>query len=248
MEERFNAEMFINHICRKRNIQISDFNLAPVVVTSWSKRFVEDFASIINAEKFSIQLFDATPIYTGKINEKKCSVVGARVGASTMVMHLEEIVACGAKIIINVGFAGSLQVSNPVGSIIIPTDCISEEGTSQHYWNGEKTCDKELSEILYSHCKSAGLTVSSGKLWTTDAPYRELISKIHEYIKAGVLGVDMETSAVYSFGKYKDIRICNILVVTDELWTDWNPDFSSPLVSEGLKKLLSIVHDTIKDL
>ena len=45
---------------------------------------------------------------------------------------------------------------------------------------------------------------------------------ITRHAKAGVLGIDMETSAMYRVAEHRGVAVCNMLIVSDELWTDWN--------------------------
>ena len=47
---------------------------------------------------------------------------------------------------------------------------------------------------------------------------RETLDKITNYHNQGVLGVDMETSAMYTLGQVRNVEVCNLLVVSDELW------------------------------
>jgi purine-nucleoside phosphorylase len=58
--------------------------------------------------------------------------------------------------------------------------------------------------------------------WTTDGFYREMTDDIASHMESGILGIDMETSAMYRVAEHRDVTCCNILVVSDELWTDWN--------------------------
>ena len=53
------------------------------------------------------------------------------------------------------------------------------------------------------------------------------MSKIEAYGRQGVLGVDMETSAMYALGIYRSVSVCNLLVVSDELWHEWRPAFGT---------------------
>ena len=32
----------------------------------------------------------------------------------------------------------------------------------------------------------------------------------------------METSAMYQVAKHRNVKVCNTLVVSDELWAEWN--------------------------
>ena len=45
---------------------------------------------------------------------------------------------------------------------------------------------------------------------------------IARHIASGVLGIDMETSAMYRVAGLRGIAACNMLIVSDELWADWN--------------------------
>ena len=80
-----------------------------------------------------------------------------------------------------------------------------------------------------------GLNLHEGVLWTTDAPYRELIDDIVKFRDSGVIGVDMETAAMYALAHYRDVSACNVLVVSDELWDTWNPAFREPVVAGAVE-------------
>jgi hypothetical protein len=38
----------------------------------------------------------------------------------------------------------------------------------------------------------------------------------------------METSAMYALGRFRGVRVCNLLVISDELWQAWRPAFRTP--------------------
>ncbi len=151
------------------------------------------------------------------------------VGAPGTVMILEELIACGAKSFIGLGWAGSLQPEASVGSFFIPTSCISEEGTSAHYLdhNTDLRADPNLAAALEIASRDEGVLIRKGPQWTTDAPYRELRDKVRSFREAGVLGVDMETSAMYALASFRGIKVCNLLVVSDVLDTEWQPGFGT---------------------
>lgn len=79
---------------------------------------------------------------------------------------------------------GSCAVLNkdiPNGHIVVPTSAIRDEGTSYHYIplsderklkdESIKTITNTLYKIKYPYIK--------GKTWTTNAPYRETITKLN---------------------------------------------------------------------
>jgi len=61
------------------------------------------------------------------------------------------------------------------------------------------------------------VTYHVGPVWTTDAPYRETRSRIEHFRRRGVLGVEMESSAIFSIGKYRRVSTGCILVAGENL-------------------------------
>ncbi|WP_165442864.1 nucleoside phosphorylase [Senegalia massiliensis] len=45
------------------------------------------------------------------------------------------------------------------------------------------------------------------------------------------MDVDIETSAMYTLGQYRNIGTCNMLVVSYELWREWNPKFGDNILN-----------------
>jgi purine-nucleoside phosphorylase len=45
----------------------------------------------------------------------------------------------------------------------------------------------------------------------------------------------METSAMYALGQFRGVEICNLLVVSDELWKEWNPAFFSQELQKAIE-------------
>jgi uridine phosphorylase len=137
------------------------------------------------------------------------------------------MIACGARVFLGLGWAGSLNPAIPIGSFIVPTTCIREEGTSYHYLAKDVVvqADSQLTEILSESANELNLQVTSGPHWTTDAMYREGEEKINGYRDMGILGVDMETSSMFALGKVYDVAVSNLLVVSDSLWGEWKMSF-----------------------
>ena len=139
-------------------------------------------------------------------------------------MLMEDLIACGAESFVGVGASGSLDMRHTVGTVLIPeTVKVVDEGTSKHYpAQGPPTADTKLRNELCTLIKKHGGKTASGDWWTTDGFYREMNDDIVSYAKAGIIGVDMETSAMYQVAKHRNVKVCNTLVVSDELWAEWN--------------------------
>jgi purine-nucleoside phosphorylase len=166
-----------------------------------------------------------------KNGKNSLSLCGPFLGAPQAVMGMEKLIALGACRIWVLGWCGSLRSDLKVGDLVIPTDAVSEEGTSQHYPIGEKKAgsDPELTRILGEALVHEGRVYRGGTVWTTDAPYRETPSKVLAYGSKGILAVEMELSALMTLSAYRSVRLAGLLVVSDELADlKWRPGFRDP--------------------
>ncbi len=230
MEERFNPGMYVDYYTSQQGISVEDIGVAPVVIISWGRRVIQSLAEAVGAQPSPHWFYDEYhQFYTGEVQAQRVCLAQAPIGAPGTIIMMEDMIACGARIFLGIGWAGSLQEYAPVGTMFIPTACIREEGTSFHYVGGEVTLspDEMLVQRLRSAAQAEGVQMLTGTQWTTDAPYRELHSKVTSYGGQGVLGVDMETSAMYALGAFRRVSVCNLLVVSDELWGEWRPAFGS---------------------
>ena len=159
------------------------------------------------------------------------TLCGPFLGAPQAVMGVEKLIALGAKRVWVLGWCGSLQPDLRIGDLVIPTEAVSEEGTSQHYPIGDNlaTTDGGLNQRLETALQKDGYAFKKGPVWTTDAPYRETPGKIRAYRDKGVLAVEMEMSALMTLAVFRSIRLTGLLVVSDELFDlKWRTGFGDP--------------------
>jgi len=148
---------------------------------------------------------------------------GPFLGAPQTVMVLERLIALGVRNVMAFGWCGSLRPDVRIGDVVIPMDAVCEEGTSAHYPlpDGAPPAGPppEWLRALTGAFEAEGLTVHQGLVWTTDAPFRETRGKVAAYGHQGVLGVEMETSAIFTVARYRGIHLAVVLMVSDELHT-----------------------------
>jgi len=169
---------------------------------------------------------------------RKIALAGPAVGAPQAGMLLEKLIALGSREVVLFGWTGGLQAHLSFGDVILPEGAVSEEGTSAHYRpKGPPAPSPVLFQALQKKLAEEGLRFFPGKVWTTDAPYRETVAKVKAYRSQGVLGVDMETSAVFTVGAFRGIATAALLLVSDELSPlRWRPGFRDPRFIEARKK------------
>ncbi|MCY0895342.1 MAG: nucleoside phosphorylase [Alicyclobacillaceae bacterium] len=237
---RFTPEMYMDYHVRRMGIQIEDIGVAPTVIMTWFTRIRESLTSAVNGRVLSNAPFRHA--ISGEINSTPVTIVQCPIGAPGTISHMEELIVCGARRFIGIGAAGSLQPDNPIGSLLIPDECVRDEGTSRHYLPEDAVvcATPTLQSRLVLCAQSLGYPVSVGSHWTTDAIYREPVSDIDRHRESGVLGVDMETSAMYALGQVRGVEVANVLAVSDELWHAWNPAFGSDALDAGLERACEI--------
>jgi len=250
MDEQFTAKMYIDYTLERKELTLEDFDVAPIVILNWHHPITLAFARRYHLKRSEHWLYGSHfPLFTGEVHGKKVSFAHVLAGAPATVFMMEEIIACGAKLFIGMGYAGGLQDTTPAGTFVIPTDCIREEGTSFHYIkeNVRIRPNSKLLKILQSSFEEEGIEYRVGPHWTTDAPYRELKEKVETYRGQGVLSVDMETSAMYAMCKFRGLPVCNFHIISDELWPKWKPSFGSPELELSLKRAESVIHRCLKE-
>lgn len=161
-------------------------------------------------------------------------------GAPGVAVMLEELAACGIQRCISIGAAGTLQDSIAAGDVIIPTGAIRDEGTSYHYLSPDLSpspSDKLLDSLVIILDKKRSRYLK-GRVWTTDAPYRETAEEIARYQNDGIVAVDMETSAFLSVCFALNIEAVSALAAADSLTgKTWRPPSDNRIVDSSLKLL-----------
>jgi purine-nucleoside phosphorylase len=184
--------------------------------------------------------FPSVTYCTGTVKRKNISLWGTPLGAPQAVLVLERLISMGAREIVAFGCCGSLQPSLKVGHLVIPTEALSEEGTSAHYPlpQGAKTrANKRIVQLCREKCRETNLPFAAGKVWTTDALFRETRQKAKRYSQMGLLAVEMEMSALFTVAAYRKVHLGGLMVVSDELATlKWKTGFLNPLFWSASKK------------
>jgi uridine phosphorylase len=225
--------------------------LDEVAIITFSRRDLLTLVEEIKARRVKAWSGRNDRLYRGVTERRGCTVTQSRYGAPNAVILLEELVAFGVKKAVFLGYCGSIQGHIGVGEVILPTHCIREEGTSYHYLPKGMSChaDKRLQGLIHQGLLESGIEPHVGACWTTDALYRETAEKINRYRSKGVLGVDMETSAVLCLGIVRNIRVGSAMVVTDTFSESyWEGGFRSDRVAAKMRMVCQMVVKQIGNL
>jgi len=245
-EVRFTARMYVEHYLATRGLTLGDLEVAPTMVGTWFRGVTRRLTEATGATQCERWLYPEDTghgAYTARVDGQAVSFITYPVGAPATVTMMEELAAAGVRRFIGLGMCGSLQETVPVGSVVLPGRCVREEGTSAHYVPPEEEVGPHppLAGLLGGLLHEAGLRPVAGPHWTTDAPYREYIWKIERYRSEGVIAVDMETSAMYAFGRARGLEVANVLVVSDELWREWRPGFWGEELRQAFVRVVTVL-------
>ena len=190
-------------------------------ITCFSKKLMDRYVEIFNGEKIS-EISNANgrvPVY--KINYKGLDIAlfMSRVGAAACTVSYEEVIVMGLEKLIMFGTCGVLEKSIDDLAIIIPNSAIRDEGTSYHYIKSHREIEvnkkykKEFIEILNNN----QVDYTEGKVWTTDAPYRETKEKVLRRKEEGAICVDMECSAMNAVADFRGKDFFQFFYAADNL-------------------------------
>jgi uridine phosphorylase len=169
------------------------------------------------------------------------TVANPGMGAPLVVMRAEEIIALGVRRLIFIGSAGSVREDVPIGSVIVPTSAVVDEGTSRHYVGERERIDapRSVSGTLSEAAGKEGIDVREGVVWTIDAPYREMRSRAEELSGQGVVAVEMECSALFALGEFRGVEVGGLVVISDTLFPEWR--FDSDASEEGMARARRVI-------
>lgn len=152
-----------------------------------------------------------------KHDNQNILLVYPNTGASAAVIDFELLIASGIENFVTFGTCGVFDPEISRNSIIIPTAAVREEGTSYHYLPPEDNIsfDESIVKRMRECAEASDLPYRTGKIWTTDAVYRETAQKIKMMIDQGCVGVDMELSALMAVAKFRKVNFAEFLIADD---------------------------------
>jgi uridine phosphorylase len=168
---------------------------------------------------FRLPAFLSNPPVYGLAGKHRISLVQGGFGAPAAVTTLEVAIALGCKSLFIFGLCGGIGFNLDVGDLVIPTEVVREEGTSFHYAIDTLNAlpDAGMLGKLRVYLSDVGETkVHVGKTVSTDAPFRQTLKKELRWQADGILGVDMETSALLTVARYYQIPAVSLLMVSDK--------------------------------
>jgi purine-nucleoside phosphorylase len=226
--------------------------IGPVAVMAATEKDLFFLCDLFHFNKDNYRRLFTSRLYTQNSSPDGVCLTGPGIGAPYAAMMLETLIAWGARRIIFIGWCGAVSEQVKIGDIILPTAALVDEGTSIHYVEpakGESKPSLTMVSLVEQLLEDNRVGFHSGKIWTTDAVYRETREKVEDYQKQGVLAVEMEISALFSVAQFRQVELSALLVVSDELSSlKWRPGFRDKRFVKGHQTACRMVREACQQL
>lgn len=160
-----------------------------------------------------------TQLYVFDLAGRVVGIIGCAVGAPFAVLIAEELFASGCRLLLSLTSAGQIVAAGPTPYFVIIERALRDEGTSYHYASPSEygVAEPTLVRAGADAVADAGLRAIVGTSWTTDAPFRETAEAIEAARRRGILAVEMEAAALYSFAQSTGAKVLCLAHVTNAM-------------------------------
>jgi uridine phosphorylase len=163
------------------------------------------------------RIFSTFRIY--RHEEEDILLICPNIGGAASAVDLELLIASGINKIVAFGTCGAMNKNIAKNTIIIPTSAVREEGVSYHYLapSDEVDQNKASVKIMEKVFSRHDMNYLSGKVWTTDAVYRETSNKLKTMEQNSCLAVDMEMASLLAVTQFRSVDFAGFLITDDNI-------------------------------
>ncbi|TWT25714.1 purine-nucleoside phosphorylase [Planomicrobium sp. CPCC 101110] len=160
--------------------------------------------------------------YTGTYKGKRISVQGTGMGVPSISIYVTELMQeYGVQKLIRVGTCGSIHKDVKLRDVIIAQSASTNSKMNELIFNGisyAPTANFDLLLKAYNAGVEKGLNLRVGNVFTEDVFYNEF-AEHEKWAQYGVLGLEMESAALYTLAAKFGRQALAILTVSDHLLT-----------------------------
>ncbi|MDS0525531.1 purine-nucleoside phosphorylase [Clostridium sp. SHJSY1] len=160
--------------------------------------------------------------YTGTYKGKRISVQGTGMGLPSHSIYVNELIRFyGAKRLIRIGSAGSMNDNVNVRDIVLAQSASTNSGINKRRFNGmdyAPTANFELLLKAYNKASEKGVNVKVGNVLSSDLFYDDTNGSIKLWADYGCLAVEMETAELYTVAAKYGVEALSILTISDHMF------------------------------
>ncbi len=161
--------------------------------------------------------------YTGTYKGKKVSVQGTGMGLPSFSIYAHELINdYGAKKLIRVGSAGSMQKDIELRDVVLAMSASTNSAINRNRFDGgdfAPTASFNLFQKAVEAAKSKSIKIKAGNVLSSDLFYTDQKDDYKKWAAYNVLCVEMEAAALYSIAAKFGVEALAILTISDSLVT-----------------------------
>ena len=195
-------------------------HLADVCILTFSNVIVEAMRARYDLREIgTIRSVNGTrPIYLFECAGRPMLFCMAGIGAAMAGNDVVELNwMTGATRFILFGSAGSLNRAATTGKYVVPTEAYRDEGMSYHYAPPADYIAVKNADRVAAILEELQLSYVKGRVWTTDAFYRETKDQVAARQNEGCIAVEMEVAGVQAVCDFHGFELYDFLVTGDVL-------------------------------
>ncbi|MCR4369182.1 MAG: hypothetical protein NUV67_04725 [archaeon] len=178
------------------------------------------------------------PLYEFTEKSTRIGIASYVFGSTAAASNIERLIDEGAENFLFVTYARPVAEDIGVGSIVLPSRAVRDEGTSFHYLKPGKNVigNVEIEKRLKEEFKKQSLKSTIGLTWTTDAPFSK-VRKSKDLIESRAKVVDNETASMFAVARFRNVNLGGILLVNAKSIRE----IIEEKISDPLKELKNLI-------
>jgi uridine phosphorylase len=210
------------------HLQCEKGDIAPIVLMPSNPAKADLIASMLDEAKMVGRYREFTT-WTGTYEGVHVSVVSTGIGCPSTAIAIEEVIEGGGQILIRVGTCGGAWRNDiPCGSVVLPSACTREEGTTLEYVppSFPSIADPDVLQVLRAYALSQNIPAFIGINRTHDAYYGSMSQRdqwkevfINARVsqdKCPILTSEMECSVFFILASLRGVKAGAVLAVNAE--------------------------------
>lgn len=162
--------------------------------------------------------------YTGTYKGERISVQGTGMGVPSISIYVNELInEYDVQKLIRVGTCGGMQEDVNIRDVILAQGSTSDSQMNRNTFGGvdfAPLADFNLLKTAHNITEEKGLNTHVGNVFTSDIFYRDNSEAFNQLLtQHGVLGVEMEATALYTLAAKYNRQALAILTVSDHIIT-----------------------------
>lgn len=128
---------------------------------------------------------------------------------------LDELIALGARRIVLLNVGAGMRPDLPVGSLVVASRALRDDGTSLHYQPASRYNEPSpsLTRALAAAARQAGASVREGPVWTNPAHFRLSQSRLGQFRQEGCQILENEIATAFAVGHYRQVEVAALVHV-----------------------------------